>query len=91
LKYFLFLTINFVTILDLVLFTLHFVINLNIQEGKVRWYFYFKLKEISKTRNNPLKRNIQQCDTEFLEMLKDVAVNPEEGCKVLRVKFIFIL
>ncbi|GAB1864601.1 Transmembrane protein 183 [Camponotus japonicus] len=55
------------------------------KEGKVRWYFYFKLKEISKTRNNSLKQNIQQCDTEFLEMLKDVAVNPEEGCKVLRV------
>ncbi|XP_072752088.1 transmembrane protein 183 isoform X2 [Anoplolepis gracilipes] len=57
------------------------------KEGKVRWYFYFKLKEISKTRNNSLKQNVQ-CDakkTEFLEMLEDVAVNPEEGCKVLRV------
>ncbi|KAL6436499.1 hypothetical protein ACFW04_004764 [Cataglyphis niger] len=58
------------------------------KEGKIRWYFYFKLKEISKTCNKPLKQNIQQCDTkktEFLEMLEDVAVNPEEGCKVLRV------
>lgn len=68
------------------------------QEGKIRWYFYFKLKEISKTCNKPLKQNIQQCDTkktEFLEMLEDVAVNPEEGCKVLRVCdiliFIFVL
>lgn len=57
------------------------------KEGKVRWYFYFKLKEISKTRNNSLKRK-KQYDTnktEFLEMLEDVAVNPEEGCKVLKV------
>ncbi|KMQ97058.1 putative transmembrane protein 183 [Lasius niger] len=58
------------------------------KEGKVRWYFYFKMKEISKTRNNWLKQNKQQCDTkktDFLEKLEDVAVNPEEGCKVLRV------
>ncbi|XP_011692569.1 PREDICTED: transmembrane protein 183-like isoform X2 [Wasmannia auropunctata] len=57
------------------------------KEGKVRWYFYFKLKEISKTRNSSLKSSIQ-CGvkkTEFLEMLEDVAVNPEDGCKVLRV------
>ncbi|XP_019888427.1 transmembrane protein 183 isoform X2 [Ooceraea biroi] len=57
------------------------------KEGKVRWYFYFKLKEISKTRNNSLKENTQ-CKTkktEFLETLEDVAVNPEEGCKVLKV------
>ncbi|XP_024875654.1 transmembrane protein 183 isoform X2 [Temnothorax curvispinosus] len=56
------------------------------KEVKV-WYFYFKLKEVSKTRNS----SINQCKqrdgrkTEFLDTLEDVAVNPEEGCKVLRV------
>ncbi|XP_018354777.1 PREDICTED: transmembrane protein 183B-like isoform X1 [Trachymyrmex septentrionalis] len=57
------------------------------KEGKVRWYFYFKLKEVSKIRNSLLKQN-KQYDvkkTEFLETLEDVAVNPEDGCKVLRV------
>ncbi|KAG5344087.1 T183B protein, partial [Acromyrmex charruanus] len=57
------------------------------KEGKVRWYFYFKLKEVSKIRNSLWKQN-KQCDvkkTEFLETLEDVAVNPEDGCKVLRV------
>ena len=45
------------------------------------------MKEVSKIRNSLLKQN-KQCDvkkTEFLETLEDVAVNPEDGCKVLRV------
>lgn len=62
------------------------------QEGKVRWYFYFKLKEIPKMRNNSLKQNKYDTKNEFFETQEDVAVNPEEGCKVLRVrniKFVF--
>nr|XP_012154558.1 PREDICTED: transmembrane protein 183-like isoform X2 [Megachile rotundata] len=56
------------------------------KEGKMRWYFYFKLKEIPKSTGS-LKRKPQMNvkKTDFLEMLEDVAVNPEEGCKVLRV------
>ncbi|KAL6266888.1 hypothetical protein P5V15_003715 [Pogonomyrmex californicus] len=54
-------------------------------KGKIRWYFYFKLKEVSKTCN---RRQNEQCDSkksEFLQTLEDVAVNPENGCKVLKV------
>lgn len=57
------------------------------KEGKGRWYFYFKLKEVSKIRNKALKQS-KQCDdkrTEFFDTLEDVAVNPEDGCKVLTV------
>ncbi|XP_076547909.1 transmembrane protein fates-shifted isoform X1 [Osmia lignaria lignaria] len=53
---------------------------------KMRWYFYFKLKEIPKSTNSlKQKSKINVKKTDFLEMLEDVAVNPEEGCKVLRV------
>lgn len=57
------------------------------QEGKKRWYFYFKLKELPKANNNSLKlkTKINGKKTDFLEMLEDVAVNLEEGCKILRV------
>ncbi|KAG6799863.1 transmembrane protein [Apis mellifera caucasica] len=57
------------------------------KEGKMRWYFYFKLKELSKTTNNLLKqkKNTNGKKTDFIEMLEDVAVNIEEGCKILRV------
>nr|XP_012215523.1 PREDICTED: transmembrane protein 183 isoform X2 [Linepithema humile] len=55
------------------------------KEGKVRWYFYFKLKEIPKIRNSSLKQNKRDTKNEFFDTLADVAVNPEEGCKVLRV------
>ncbi|XP_012169229.1 putative transmembrane protein 183BP isoform X1 [Bombus affinis] len=57
------------------------------KEGKKRWYFYFKLKELPKANNNSLKlkTKINGKKTDFLEMLEDVAVNLEEGCKILRV------
>ncbi|CAK9799055.1 Transmembrane protein 183 [Anthophora quadrimaculata] len=56
------------------------------KKEKMRWYFYFKLKEIPKTAHSiRQKTNICQRKTDFLEMLEDVAVNPEEGCKMLRV------
>lgn len=55
------------------------------KEGKVRWYFYFKLKEIPKIRNRSLKQNKCDIRNEFFETQEDVAVNPEEGCKVLKV------
>ncbi|XP_076671194.1 transmembrane protein fates-shifted isoform X3 [Andrena cerasifolii] len=57
------------------------------KKGKMRWYFYFKLKEIPKSTKKPLaeKSKINGKKTDFLEMLEDVAVNSEEGCKVLRV------
>lgn len=53
----------------------------------MRWYFYFKLKELPKTKNNLLKqkKNTNGKKTDFIEMLEDVAVNIEEGCKILRV------
>ncbi|XP_032679804.1 transmembrane protein 183B isoform X2 [Odontomachus brunneus] len=57
------------------------------KEGKIRCYFFFKLKETSKYRNSSLKEN-NKCNsekTEFIEMLEDVSVNSEDGCKVLRV------
>ncbi|CAD1478244.1 unnamed protein product [Heterotrigona itama] len=57
------------------------------KEGKLRWYFYFKLKELPKANNKSLKlrTKINGKKTDFLEMLEDVAVNSEEGCKILRV------
>ncbi|OAD54821.1 hypothetical protein WN48_06020 [Eufriesea mexicana] len=57
------------------------------RERKTLWYFYFKLKELPKGANNLLrqKTKINGKKTDFLEMLEDVAVNLEEGCKVLRV------
>ncbi|XP_011876900.1 PREDICTED: transmembrane protein 183 isoform X2 [Vollenhovia emeryi] len=57
------------------------------KEGKQRWYFYFKLMEASKSRSSSLKQSRQCTDkeTEFFDTLKDVAVNPENDCKVLRV------
>ncbi|KAL0127416.1 hypothetical protein PUN28_005603 [Cardiocondyla obscurior] len=57
------------------------------KEVKGRWNFYFKLKEVSKTRNHLLKRNKQhECKKiEFLDTSEDVAVNPEDDCKVLKV------
>lgn len=56
----------------------------------MRWYFYFKLKEIPKSTNSlKQKSKINVKKTDFLEMLEDVAVNPEEGCKVLRVFIVF--
>ena len=53
----------------------------------MRWYFYFKLKELPKANNKSLKlrTKINGKKTDFLEMLEDVAVNSEEGCKILRV------
>ncbi|XP_019698964.1 transmembrane protein 183 isoform X2 [Harpegnathos saltator] len=59
------------------------------KEGKIRWYFFFKLKEISNApkNNSPLKES-KKCNsekTEFIEMLEDVAMNSDNGCKVLRV------
>ncbi|XP_014468156.1 PREDICTED: transmembrane protein 183 isoform X2 [Dinoponera quadriceps] len=57
------------------------------KNGKIRWYFFFKLKQISKARNSMLMKR-KTCDieeTELIEMLENVAVNPEDGCKVLRV------
>ncbi|XP_017793397.1 PREDICTED: transmembrane protein 183B isoform X2 [Habropoda laboriosa] len=57
------------------------------KKGKMRWYFFFKLKEIPKSTNSSIKQEtkINKEKTDFLEMLEDVAVNPEEGCKILRV------
>ncbi|XP_015437309.1 PREDICTED: transmembrane protein 183 [Dufourea novaeangliae] len=57
------------------------------KKGKSRWYFYFKLKEILKFTKHSIqgKPKTNGKKTDFLEMLEDVAVNPEEGCKVLRV------
>lgn len=57
------------------------------KKGKVRWYFFFKLKEISKVSNTSLKTKSKTNNkkTDFLEMIEDVAVNPEDGCKILRV------
>ncbi|CAL7940904.1 unnamed protein product [Xylocopa violacea] len=56
------------------------------KEGKMRWYFYFKLKELPKTNRNQLKQQMKnKKTTDFLEMLEDINVNPEEGCKILRV------
>ncbi|CAL7940907.1 unnamed protein product [Xylocopa violacea] len=55
------------------------------KEGKMRWYFYFKLKELPKTNRNQLKQQMKnKKTTDFLEMLEDINVNPEEGCKILR-------
>lgn len=57
------------------------------QEGEKRWCFFFKLKEISIVHNSLLKKNktYNSEKTEFIEMLEDVAVNPEDGCKMLKV------
>ncbi|XP_076647734.1 transmembrane protein fates-shifted isoform X2 [Halictus rubicundus] len=54
---------------------------------KLLWYFYFKLKEVPKSSRNSMKEKpkLNSRKTDFLEMLEDVAVNPEEGCKLLRV------
>ncbi|XP_053997739.1 transmembrane protein 183 [Hylaeus anthracinus] len=57
------------------------------KEGKMRWYFYFKFKEVPNSSRNTLKEKseITGKKSDFLEMLEDVAANPEEDCKVLRV------
>lgn len=55
------------------------------KEGKLRWYFYFKLKELPKANKSKLRMKINGKKTDFLEMLEDVAVNSEESCKILRV------
>nr|XP_031835613.1 transmembrane protein 183-like isoform X2 [Nomia melanderi] len=57
------------------------------KKGKLLCYFYFKLKEVPKSTRNSIKEKpkVNGRKTEFLEMLEDVAVNPEEGCKLLRV------
>lgn len=55
------------------------------KERKMRCYFYFKLKEIPKSTRLKQKPQMNVKKTDFLEMLEDVAVNPEDGCKVLRV------
>ncbi|XP_076291803.1 transmembrane protein fates-shifted isoform X3 [Lasioglossum baleicum] len=57
------------------------------RRGKLLWYFYFKLKEVPKSSRNSIKQKpkVNGRKTDFLEMLEDVAVNPEEGCKLLRV------
>lgn len=57
------------------------------EEGKVRWYFFFKLKQVPNRRDGTVKRKPIKYSkrNDFVEMLEDVAVNSEDGCKVLRV------
>ncbi|XP_033342746.1 transmembrane protein fates-shifted isoform X2 [Megalopta genalis] len=57
------------------------------KKEKLVWYFYFKLKEIPKSSRNSMKEKpkLNGRKTDFIEMLEDVAVNPEQGCKLLRV------
>ncbi|XP_043265327.1 transmembrane protein 183 isoform X2 [Colletes gigas] len=55
------------------------------KEGKLRWYFYFKLKQVPNSSRNTLKEKRKSKTRDFLEILEDVTANPEEDCKVLRV------
>ncbi|XP_078047061.1 transmembrane protein fates-shifted isoform X2 [Augochlora pura] len=57
------------------------------KKEKLVWFFYFKLKEVPKSNRNSMKEKpkLNSRKTDFLEMLEDVAVNPEEGCKLLKV------
>ncbi|XP_066594882.1 transmembrane protein 183-like isoform X2 [Prorops nasuta] len=48
-------------------------------ETKCRWYFFFKLKEITRKKAIPL---IEKNNKEILD---DIMINPEEKCKLLRV------
>ena len=62
------------------------------QKGQIRWYFYFKLKEMSKNRT--VHREELDWDNErndFVEMLESVSANSEDGCRILRVSFFQIL
>ncbi|XP_011311828.1 transmembrane protein 183B [Fopius arisanus] len=56
------------------------------KKGETRWYFYFKLKEINNSRVT--KPKIHWADdqrSDITEMLEDVSVNSEKGCRILRV------
>ncbi|XP_063985980.1 transmembrane protein 183 [Diachasmimorpha longicaudata] len=56
------------------------------KKGKTRWYFYFKLKEINSSRV-PKKRITWDDEqrSDLTEMLEDVSMNSEDGCRILRV------
>ncbi|XP_015118281.1 transmembrane protein 183 isoform X2 [Diachasma alloeum] len=56
------------------------------KKGETRWYFYFKLKEMNTSR--AVKKRITWDDdqrSDLTEMLEDVSINSEEGCRILRV------
>lgn len=58
------------------------------QKGKTRWYFYFKLKEIKKSRSF-LNRGETYWDdrkSECPNISENVSANAEDGCRILRVK-----
>lgn len=59
------------------------------KEGKSNfWYFFFKLKEVSRICNGTLIQRGQNMreETEDIEKIEDINVNPEEACKLLQVK-----
>lgn len=57
------------------------------EKHHLNWHFFFKLKEIPKTRGQLLRgrTDTHSKKTDFLEMLDDVGVNRQEGCKLLKV------
>ncbi|KAK2575856.1 hypothetical protein KPH14_007230 [Odynerus spinipes] len=59
------------------------------KKGTNWWYFFFKLKEISRICNGTLTqrrdRNMRE-ETEDIEIIEDINANPEEGCKLLQVR-----
>ncbi|XP_015591498.1 transmembrane protein 183A isoform X2 [Cephus cinctus] len=57
------------------------------KKGKARWYFFFKMKDVSNTQSISLKQldRTGNRKPDLVEILEDVSANPEEGCKVLRV------
>lgn len=57
------------------------------KQGKQRWYFFFKLREIPKRGNSSLRTGptSNRGKRKFLETVEEVAINPEERSKVLRV------
>ncbi|XP_046826565.1 transmembrane protein 183-like isoform X2 [Vespa crabro] len=58
------------------------------KKGISRWYFFFKLKEISRICNRTLTQQNKNIHEEMndIERAEKINANPEEGCKILRVR-----